>query len=129
MLLKTSLFLLFMSLTGTASAELALTQEEMLGTWQIDSEAITMDGRGAKELSSTWTFRSDGTIEGHANDTNIKARVSEMRSTLNYSIENGKIHKQIAPGRSKMEDCVAVKKELPKLVLECNQIFFFMTKK
>jgi hypothetical protein len=68
-------------------------------------------------------------MEGFSSDTNAHARISEMRSSLNYSIENGKLNKQVAPGRSKMETCVAVKKEPPKLVLECNQIYFFMTKK
>jgi len=130
MLLKTTLALLFMTVAGTAaSAEIKLTQEDLLGAWQIDSEAITLEGRGKKELNSVWTFRNDGTMEGFSSDTNAHARISEMRSTLNYSIENGLLRKQIAPGRSRTEDCKAVKKELPHLVLECNQIYFFMTKK
>ncbi|MEQ1527879.1 MAG: hypothetical protein ABL925_01080, partial [Methylococcales bacterium] len=74
MLIKTSLVLLFMTFAGTANAEIALTQEEMLGAWQIDSEAITLDGRGAKALKSVWTFRNDGTIEGFSSDTNAHAR-------------------------------------------------------
>jgi hypothetical protein len=48
MLTKKTLVLLLMAFAGSASAEIALTQEEMLGSWQIDSEAITLEGRGAK---------------------------------------------------------------------------------
>ncbi len=129
MLIKTTLFLLSITFASTTNAEIPLSQEELLGEWQINAEAITLEGRGKKELKSTWTFHKDGTIEGLSNDTNAHARISEMRSSLNYSIENGKLRKQIAPGRTRTEDCVAVKKELPNLVLECNQIYFFMTKK
>jgi hypothetical protein len=37
--------------------------------------------------------------------------------------------KQAAPGRSKMETCTAVEKVNDKMVLKCQAIYFFMTKK
>jgi hypothetical protein len=52
-----------------------------------------------------------------------------LRATLNYSIEEGKLLKQAAPGRSKMETCVAIEKENNKMVLKCQTLYFFMTKK
>jgi exopolysaccharide biosynthesis protein len=55
--------------------------------------------------------------------------VESTRAVLNYSIENGKLVKQAAPGRSKMEACEAVEKNGNQMVLKCTNIYFFMTKK
>ena len=104
----------------SAVAEVTLTQADILGTWQIDKESVHRDGSGSRSLKSTWTFKNDGTMDG----------VTEtIRATLNYSIEDGKLIKQAAPGRSKMETCTAVEKENNKMVLKCQDLYFFMTKK
>ena len=113
----------------TAHAEVKLTQQDVLGAWNIESESINADNSGAKELNAVWTFRQDGTMEGYSSDTNAHARVSEFRATLNYSIVDGKIQKQVSPGRSKMQDCTAVEKNGNKMFLNCNGIYFTMTKK
>lgn len=112
-----------------AQAEIKLTQADLIGTWQIDAEAISLDGRGRKELNSTWTFKQDGTMEGLSADTNQHARLSQFRASLNYSVVDGKIEKQVSPGRSKMQTCAAIEKTGKTMVLECDSIFFFMTKK
>lgn len=129
MLLRTTLIFLFMTFAFTANAEVKLTEKDILGAWKIDTESINSDGSNAKELNSTWTFRPDGTMEGLSNDTNAHARVSEIRATVKYSVEDGKIVKQASPGRSKYETCVAIEKNDKKMTLECNHIYFFMTKK
>lgn len=130
-MLKSKILSVFLLLTAayTAQAEVKLTQGDLLGTWQIDAEAISLDGRGRKELNSTWTFKADGTMEGLSADTNQHARLSQFRAQLNYSVVDGKIEKQVSPGRSKMQTCTAIEKVGSKMTLECDSIFFFMTKK
>ena len=112
-----------------AVADVALTQADLLGTWQIDKESLQNDGSKSRNLNSSWTFKNDGTIEGLSQDSDAHARAETLRATLNYSIEDGKLNKQAAPGRSKMESCVAVEKEGNKMVLHCQSLYFFMTKK
>ena len=113
----------------SAVAEVTLTQADILGTWQIDKESVHRDGSGSRSLKSTWTFKNDGTMDGVTEDSDAHARAETIRATLNYSIEDGKLIKQAAPGRSKMETCTAVEKENNKMVLKCQDLYFFMTKK
>ncbi len=124
--------LLIMSLmlfSFASVADVALTQADLLGTWQIDKESLQSDGSKSRNLNSTWTFKNDGTMEGISQDSDAHARTENLRATLNYSIEDGKLNKQAAPGRSKMESCVAVEKEGNKMLLHCQSLYFFMTKK
>lgn len=126
---KISSLVLLMAVAFSANAEVSLTEKDLLGTWKINKEAINKEGTDAKTLNSVWTFRNDGTMEGVSNDTNAHARVSEIRATVKYSIEEGKLVKQASPGRSKFETCTAIERNGNDMVLECNHIFFFMTKK
>jgi hypothetical protein len=116
-------------LSFSAFAEVQLTQADILGVWQIDKESRNSDGSKARGLSTTWEFKKDGTLEGNSHDADASARVEKMRAVVSYSIEDGKLVKQAAPGRSKMETCTAVEKENDKMVLKCQSIYFFMTKK
>lgn len=118
-----------MLLSFSAAAEVPLTQADLLGTWQIDKESVNAEGTGAKALNTVWIFKNDGTMEGITQDSDAHARIDSLRAVLNYSVENGKVIKQAAPGRSKMETCVAVEKENAKMVLKCQSVYFFMTKK
>ena len=124
--LFTSVLLLF---SASAFADVPLDQSDILGTWQIDKESLQSDGSKSRSLNSTWTFKSDGTIEGISQESDAHARVESLRATLNYSLEDGKLLKQAAPGRSKIETCVAIEKENNRMVLKCQAIYFFMTKK
>ena len=126
----TIFFAPFLLLVSFASlADVPLKQADLLGTWQIDKESLQNDGSKSRSLNSTWTFKNDGTIEGVSQESDAHARVDMLRATLNYSIEEGKLLKQVAPGRSKMETCVAIEKENNKMVLKCQTLYFFMTKK
>ncbi len=126
----TIFFAHFLLLVSFASlADVPLKQADLLGTWQIDKESLQNDGSKSRSLNSTWTFKNDGTIEGVSQESDAHARVDMLRATLNYSIEEGKLLKQAAPGRSKMETCVAIEKENNKMVLKCQTLYFFMTKK
>jgi hypothetical protein len=60
--------LLFLGMTFTAHAEVKLTENDILGVWQIDSESTSSDGTHAKKLNSTWNFLKDGTMEGITHD-------------------------------------------------------------
>jgi hypothetical protein len=128
MLLKTTLIGLMMTVSVSALAEIKLTEADILGTWRVGSESITADGKNSKELSSVWTFRNDGTMEAFSTDTNKHARISEFRAIVKYNLENGKMNKQFSPGRSKYDVCTAIEKNGSKMTLECNHIYFFMTK-
>ena len=119
----------FLLVSASAFADVPLNQSDILGTWQIDKESLQSDGSKSRSLNSTWTFKSDGTIEGISQESDAHARVESLRATLNYSLEDGKLLKQAAPGRSKIETCVAIEKENNRMVLKCQAIYFFMTKK
>lgn len=112
-----------------AIADVQLTKADILGTWQIDKESVNSDGSNARGMNTTWTFKEDGTMEGISEDTDVKARVNQLRAVLNYSLDNGKLVKQAAPGRSKMETCVAIEKDAAKMTLKCPSSYFFMSKK
>ena len=110
-------------------ADVALTKADLLGAWQIDKESTRSDGGDARGLKTQWTFKEDGTLEGISEESEAHARINQLRAVLNYSVENGKLIKQAAAGRSKMETCSAISKENDKMVLKCQSIYFFMTKK
>lgn len=113
----------------SALAEVPLTQADVLGTWQIEKEAASADGNKSRPSNAVWNFRADGTMEGTAEDNDKNARISQMRAVLNYNVENGKLNKQIASGRPKMESCSAIEKEGNRMILKCQFVYFFMTKK
>ncbi len=125
---KPAVFALLL-LSFSAVAEVQLTRADILGKWQIDKESVHADGRDARDISTVWVFREDGTMEGTTNEVEAHARVNQLRAVLNYSVEDGKLIKQAAAGRSKMETCITTEKEGNKMVLKCGTTYFFMTKK
>ncbi|QPK64273.1 hypothetical protein IVG45_04700 [Methylomonas sp. LL1] len=121
--------IVLMLLSFSAAAEVKLTQADLLGTWRIDKESANSDGSNARSSNTTWTIKNDGTIEGLTHESDSHARVDNLRAVLNYSVEDGKLVKQAAPGRSKMEACEAIEKSGNQMVLKCQTVYFFMTKK
>lgn len=113
----------------SVNADVQLTQADLLGTWQIDKESVDREGTKSRSLNTTWTFREDGTMEGKSQESDAHARIDTLRAVLNYSVEDGKLVKQAAPGRSRMETCTAIEKENDKMILKCPSNYFFMTKK
>lgn len=113
----------------SANAEVPLTQSDLIGSWRIDKESVDREGTKATSLNTTWTFKTDGTLEGISQESDTHARINQLRAVLNYSIQDGKLVKQAAPGRSRMETCTAVEKENDKMILQCQSTYFFMTKK
>jgi len=121
--------LVLMLLSFSAAAEVKLTQADVLGTWQIDKESANKDGSNARSSNTTWTIKQDGTIEGLTHESDSHARIDNLKAVLNYSIQDGKLVKQAAPGRSKMEACEAIEKNGNQMILKCQTVYFFMTKK
>lgn len=121
--------LALMVVSFAAAAEVALTQADVLGTWKIDKESAARDGSNARTSNTTWTIKPDGTLEGVTQDSDSHARLDSLRAVLNYSIQDGKLVKQAAPGRSKMETCEAIEKNGNQMVLKCQTVYYFMTKK
>ena len=113
----------------SANAEVPLTQSDLIGSWRIDKESVDREGTKATSLNTTWTFKTDGTLEGISQESDTHARINQLRAVLNYSIQDGKLVKQAASGRSRMETCTAVEKENDKMILQCQSTYFFMTKK
>ncbi|MBU2569608.1 MAG: hypothetical protein KJ725_06125 [Gammaproteobacteria bacterium] len=113
----------------SVNADVQLTQADLIGTWQIDKESVDREGTKSRSLNTTWSFREDGTMEGKSQESDVHARIDTLRAVLNYSVEDGKLVKQAAPGRSRMETCTAIEKENDKMILKCRSNYFFMTKK
>lgn len=125
---KRSLFALLLA-SFSVWAEIPLTQADLVGTWQIEKESTNKDGSQGRTTNTIWNVKNDGTIEGVTQDSDAHARVNSTKAVLNYSIENGKLIKQAAPGRSKMETCEAIEKNGNQMVLKCQTVYFFMSKK
>ncbi len=122
-----ALALLFLAFS--ANADVQLTQADLIGSWQIDKESVDREGTKSRSLNTIWTFREDGTMEGKSQESDAHARIDQLRAVLNYSVEDGKLVKQAAPGRSRMETCTAIEKDNDKMILKCPSNYFFMTKK
>jgi hypothetical protein len=118
-----------LTLTLTAQADVQLSKQDLLGSWQIDKESVHRDGSDARAMNTVWKFREDGVMEGVSQESDSHKRVDQMRAELYYSVEDGKLHKQAAAGRSKYDICAAIEKEGGKMVLKCGMNYFFMTKK
>jgi len=99
---------------------------KILGKWQINAEAAALD-KEKKELNATWEFQKDGTLETIAEDT--RGRTKAMHISIKYSVEDGVIKKQSAPGREKYEDCAVVEMEGKDMILKCKYLYYFMTRK
>lgn len=114
----------------TANADVALSKADLLGVWQVEKESMNSNGSNAKTMDTEWNFRDDGTMEGISSESGDKhARINQVRAVLNYSVDNGNLIKQAAPGRSKMETCTAVEKSGQKMVLKCQAVYIFLNKK
>lgn len=112
--------------TLSANAEVQLKDNtEILGKWNLHDEAVSLTAP-KKAVTQEWEFKEDGTLISSASD--VAGRISALKIALKYSIENGEIKKQSAPGREKYESCKVIEKEGSNMILKCAY-FFFLTKK
>ncbi|MCX7093834.1 MAG: hypothetical protein NTY50_10355 [Methylobacter sp.] len=115
---------IFFTLSANADVQLK-DNTEILGKWNLHDEAVSLTSP-KKAVTQEWEFKEDGTLISTASD--VAGRISALKIALKYSIENGEIKKQSAPGREKYESCKVVEKEGSEMVLKCTY-FFFLTKK
>lgn len=115
---------IFFTLSANADVKLK-DNSEILGKWNLHDESVTLTGP-KKAITQEWEFKSDGTLISTASD--VAGRISELKINIKYSIENGEIKKQVAPGREKYESCKVIEKEGSSMIVKCAY-FFFLTKK
>ncbi len=128
---KTIQLLLLAGVFITASAnakEKTIPLEDnskILGKWNLNYEAAALH-KEKKKVNITWTFKKGGVLNTAATDT--RSRTGAMSIDVKYSIEDGAIRKQSAPGREKYEMCRAVKLEDKSMTLHCKYLYFFLTR-
>lgn len=115
---------IFFTLSANADVELK-DNSEILGKWNLHDEAVSLTSP-KKAVTQEWEFKEDGTLISSASD--VAGRISALKIALKYSIENGEIKKQSAPGREKYESCKVIEKQGSEMILKCTY-FFFLTKK
>lgn len=115
---------IFFTLSANADVQLK-DNSEILGKWNLHDEAVSLTSP-KKAVTQEWEFKEDGTLISSASD--VAGRISALKIVLKYSIENGEIKKQSAPGREKYESCKVIEKEGSEMILKCTY-FFFLTKK
>lgn len=113
-------------LAFSVNAEIKLKDNsEILGKWNLYAEAIRLDGE-KKTVKTNWDFQADGTLLTISTDS--VGRTGEMTIPIKYSVENGDIKKQAAPGREKYDICNVIEKDDSKMTLKCSGMFFFLKK-
>ena len=115
---------IFFALSANADVQLK-DNTEILGKWNLHDEAVSLTSP-KKAVTQEWEFKEDGTLISSASD--VAGRISALKIALKYSIENGEIKKQSAPGREKYESCKVIEKEGSNMIFKCAY-FFFLTKK
>jgi hypothetical protein len=115
---------IFFTLSANADVQLK-DNSEILGRWNLHDEAVTLTGQ-KKAVTQEWEFKPDGTLISTASD--VAGRISALKIEIKYSVENGEIKKQVAPGREKYESCKVIEKDNSNMILKCAY-FFFLTKK
>lgn len=116
----TPIIAIFMALS--ANAEVALKDKsEIVGKWNLHDEAIKLGGQ-KRAVAVEWDVKPDGTIDTITSDA--AGRISEMKITISYTIENGSLKKQVAPGRDKYELCQVIDKTDTDMTLHCSYYYF-----
>ncbi len=95
----------------------------ILGKWKVTAEAPARH-KTKTPLNIHWEFKPDGTLFTTAKDA--RNRTGSMSITVNYSIEDGVIKKQMKPGSEKTETCKVVDQDKKSMVLHCKYLYFFL---
>lgn len=109
---------------GVVYAEYTLTDNsELVGTWTVEAEAPRLDAT-KKPLNQEWEFKNNGVIVSTSTDPRAR---NPFSASLKYWVEDGKIRKEKRPGKTEM--CTVVEKEGSRMILNCGNLYFFLTKK
>jgi hypothetical protein len=115
---------IFFALSAQADVPLK-DNADILGKWKVYAESSKLDGE-KKKLIVEWDFKNDGILETTATDGS--GRTQEMHIAVKYSVVDGEIQKQEAPGREKYESCKVVEKDNGNMILKCKYLYYFLTK-
>lgn len=115
--------LLYLPLAASYAEYPLADNSEIVGVWTVDAESPKLDGPKTS-LEQRWEFKTDGVIVSTSTDPRAS---SSFPVNLKYWVEDGKIKKEIRPGKTEM--CTVVEKEGPKMTLYCRNLYFFLTKK
>ena len=123
----TTLSLLVALFACSAHADVKLEDNsKLLGKWRVNAESLGLD-KEKKAINVSWDFHNNGILSTISEDS--LGRTSEMDIDIKYSVENGVIKKQSAPGREKYELCSVIELEGVHMTVRCKGIYFFMTRK
>lgn len=113
--------------TFSANAEEIIKLENekpILGKWMMYAETAALH-KDKKEVQNEWTFSRGGVLSVVSRDPRIDA---PKLINVTYSIEDGVIKKQFAPGRQKFEFCKVVKLEGKEMILHCKFNYYLFKK-
>ena len=112
---------------STVNAEVYLKDEsEILGSWKVYAEAMTLEGQ-RNPVNIQWDFKKGGML--HTKAFSSFQFKESFEASVKYSIEDGKIKKQSAPGREKYETCQVIEKSSSDMILKCKELYRFMSRK
>ncbi len=113
---------------SAAHAEIIKLEDnsKILGKWHVDAAAAALH-KEKRAQDSVWEFKADGTLVTSGRDV-VSGRTGMMSINLKYSIENGQIRRQAAPGREKYETCGVTELSDTNMILKCTYLYYFLTK-
>ncbi len=119
--------LAFAALSTTANAEVKLEDNsKIVGKWHVYAAAPALH-KEKRAQDSMWEFKPNNTMTVEGKDV-VSGRTGMMNIKLKYSIEDGKIKRQTAPGRQKYETCSVYELNGNEMTLKCTYLYYFMKK-
>jgi hypothetical protein len=111
---------------ASAGADVKLADNsKILGKWRVTAESTGLD-KERKQLNVTWDFQSNGILKTIGEDT--LGRTNAMDIDIKYSVADGLIKKQSAPGREKYDDCAVLELSEKDMTLKCKMLYLFLTR-
>ncbi len=113
----------------TAQAENVKLEDnsKILGKWHVFATAPALH-KEKRAQDALWIFKKNGTLSIQGKDV-VSGRTGMMDISLKYSVENGGIKRQTAPGRERYENCAVTELDDKKMTLKCTFLYYFLTKK
>lgn len=107
---------------NAVSAAETVTQKDIIGTWTVTGESHGKDKK-PKKVNNTWDFDAAGVLHTISKDI----RTDTLTYSTTYKVENGLLLKEIM-GRSGKYDRCKIDLKDKEMVLECGNMYYFLTK-
>ncbi len=127
---KTTILALGMALSafGAQAEDVSLEDNsKIVGKWHVYATAPALH-KEKRAQDSEWNFKKNGVLTIRGKDV-VSGRTGMMNIELKYTIEDGVIKRQKAPGREKYESCAVTELDSSKMVLKCQFLYYFLEKK